>query len=86
MNLEKKNIERRKNAPLTNKEALLFFFLPTNFASFDNSKSTDFNESELKRFKTHGFYLKYKQARELQFYGRIFYVALSIIISYFILF
>ena len=82
MSLEKENIEKRKNAPLTNSEALSFFFIPIGFAKLNRWKNTDFNESEIERFKKFGFERKIKQASEMRIFGMIFYISIAIILAY----
>ncbi len=82
MNLEKENTEKRKNQPLSNLEALSFFLFPIGFAKLDKRKSSDFNESELERYKNYGFELKIKQASQMKKYGFIFYVSIGIILAY----
>ncbi|WP_282043082.1 hypothetical protein [Winogradskyella flava] len=82
MNLEQKNAEKRKNAPLSNSEALSFFFIPTGFAKINMWKNTDFNESEIERFKKFGFERKIKQASEIRIFGMIFYISVVIILVY----
>ncbi|MBD3892175.1 hypothetical protein [Olleya marilimosa] len=82
MSLEKENTEKRKNAPLTNTEALSFFFIPIGFAKLNRWKNTDFNESEIERFKKFGFERKIKQASEMRIFGMIFYISIAIILAY----
>jgi hypothetical protein len=82
MNLEKENTEKRKNAPLSNSEALSFFFIPIGFAKINRWKNTDFNESEIDRFKKFGFERKIKQASEMRIFGMIFYISIAIILAY----
>ena len=82
MNLEKENTEKRKNAPLSNSEALSFFFIPIGFAKINRWKNTDFNESEIDRFKKFGFERKIKQASEMKIFGTIFYISIAIILAY----
>ncbi|WP_400078284.1 hypothetical protein [Winogradskyella sp. R77965] len=82
MNLEQKNTEKRKNAPLSNSEALSFFFIPIGFAKINKWKNTDFNESEIERFKKFGFERKIKQASEMRILGMIFYISIAIILAY----
>jgi hypothetical protein len=77
---EQQNKENRKTIPLTNSEALTFFFFPIRFYGSSLFKAKDFNEHEFERLKTYGFDLKVKQANELTIYGRVFYIALIIII------
>ena len=84
MNLEQENIEKRKNAPLSNSEAASFFFIPFGFAKINKWKNTDFNESELERFKKFGFERKIKQASEMRRFGVIFYISIVIILTYFL--
>ena len=84
MTEEEKNIEKRKSIPLTTSESLIFFFIPFAFFSTRNKKNNDFNKSELDRFKEYGFNLKIKQAKELTFFGKLFYIAITIIIIYLI--
>jgi hypothetical protein len=81
---EEQNIKKRKSVPLTAIESLIFFFIPFSFFGSINKKNTDFNKSEIKRFKKHGYDLKVKQAKELSIYGKIFYFSLIIIIIYLI--
>ncbi|WP_296313247.1 hypothetical protein [Winogradskyella sp. UBA3174] len=82
MNQEQENAENRKNAPLSNAEATGFFFIPFGFAKIDRRKNTDFNESELERFKKFGFDRKIKQASEMRKFGIIFYMSIAIILAY----
>lgn len=82
MSLEKENIEKRKNASLSNSEALSFFFIPIGFAKLNRWKNTDFNESEIDRFKKFGFERKIKQATEMRIFGMIFYISIAIILAY----
>ncbi len=82
MNLEKENEEKRKNIPLTNSEALGFFFIPVGFDKWRSFQNTDFNESEMKRFRKFGFQRKIKQANEMRLFGTIFYISIIIIITY----
>lgn len=82
MNLEQKNAEKRKNEPLSNSEALGFFFIPIGFAKINRWKNTDFNESEIERFKKFGFKRKIKQASEMRIFGMIFYISIAIILAY----
>lgn len=79
---QEKNIESRKTIPLKASESLTFFFIPFSFFGLDKFRKNDFNESEMERFKKYGFDLKIKQANELTIYGRVFYIALTIIIIY----
>ena len=82
MNQEQENAENRKNAPLTYSEAAIFFFIPFGFAKIDCLKNTDYNESELERFKKFGFVRKIKQASEMRKLGIIFYISITIILAY----
>lgn len=82
MNQEQENTDNRKKAPLSNSEAASFFFIPFGFAKIDKSKNTDFNESELERFKKYGFERKVKQASEMRKFGIIFYISIAIILAY----
>ncbi len=82
MNIEQENAEKRKNAPLSNSEALSFFFIPIGFAKLNRWKNTDFNESEIERFKKFGFERKIKQASEMRIFGMIFYISIAIILAY----
>ena len=82
MSLEKENTEKRKNATLTNTEALSFFFILIGFAKLNRWKNTDFNESEIERFKKFGFERKIKQASEMRIFGMIFYISIAIILAY----
>ena len=82
MNQEEENDEKRKNAPLSNSEALSFFFIPIGFAKINRWKNTDFNESEIERFKKFGFERKIKQASEMRIFGMIFYISVAIILAY----
>ena len=84
MTQEQENNENRKKIPLTNSEVLTFFFIPFGFFGMNRFKNNDFNESELERFKHYGFDLKVRQANELTLFGRVFYIALIIIIIYLI--
>jgi len=80
--LEQKNAKKRKSQPLTNSEALSFFFIPIGFAKWRNWENTDFNASEMDRFRKFGFERKIKQAHEMRIYGAIFYISIAIIITY----
>ena len=82
MNQEQENAEKRKNAPLSNSEAFSFFFIPIGFAKINRWKNTDFNESEIERFKKFGFERKIKQASEMRIFGMIFYISVAIILAY----
>ena len=82
MNQVQENDEKRKNAPLSNSEALSFFFIPIGFAKINRWKNTDFNESEIERFKKFGFERKIKQASEMRIFGMIFYISIAIILAY----
>jgi len=82
MNLEQENSEKRKNARLSNSEALSFFFIPIGFAKINRWKNTDFNESEIERFKKFGFERKIKQASEMRIFVMIFYISVAIILAY----
>ncbi|NRB83584.1 MAG: hypothetical protein HRU49_07400 [Winogradskyella sp.] len=82
MSQEEVNKEKRKTIPLTTSESLTFFFLPFSFFGPRNKKHNDFNKSELDRFEEYGFYLKIKQAKELTLYGKLFYIAITVIIIY----
>lgn len=82
MQQEENNTQNRKKTPLTNSEALTFFFIPFAFFGLKKFKKNDFNQSEMDRFKQYGFDLKVKQANEMTLYGRLFYIALTIIIIY----
>lgn len=81
MSLEQKNTEKRKDAPLSNSEAAWFFFIPSGFAKWNRWHNSDHNESEMERFKKHGFDKKIKQANEMRIYGVLFYFALAIVIA-----
>ncbi|MFD1064393.1 hypothetical protein ACFQ1Q_14160 [Winogradskyella litorisediminis] len=83
-NQEQENAEKRKNIPLSNAEALSFFFIPIGFAKINRWKNTDFNESEIERFKKFGFERKIKQASEMRIFGMIFYISIAIILAYLI--
>ncbi|KAA5821203.1 hypothetical protein FPF71_16835 [Algibacter amylolyticus] len=84
MNLEEDNIEKRKHAPLSNSEAASFFFIPIGFAKISKWENTDFNVSEMARFKKFGFERKIKQASEMRLYGMIFYISITILLTYFL--
>lgn len=84
MSQEEVNKEKRKTISLTTAESLAFFFLPFSFFGPKSKKYNDFNKSELDRFEEHGFYLKIKQAKELTLFGKLFYIAITIIIIYLI--
>lgn len=83
---EEDNKEKRKTIPLTNSESLTFFFMPFGFFGINRFKNNDYNESELERFRKYGFDLKVKQAKELTICGRAFYIAITLIIIYFLKF
>lgn len=82
MNQKQENAENRKNASLTNSEAASFFFIPFGFAKIDRRKNTDYNKSELERFKKFGFERKIKQASEMRKFGIIFYISIATILAY----
>ncbi|TXE18405.1 hypothetical protein ES692_07090 [Psychroserpens burtonensis] len=84
MNQEQENGEKRKNVPLSNSEAASFFFIPIGFAKIDRWKNTDFNETEIERFKKFGFDRKIKQASEMRKFGMVFYISIAIILVYLI--
>ncbi len=74
---------KRQNDSLTYNEWLTFFLF-----SFFSSKKTlweneDFSESEIERFKKHGYQKKLKQAQQTKLFGLIFWV-LMIFLFYFI--
>ena len=81
-NKEQENAEKRKNASLSNSEALSFFFIPIGFAKINRWENTDFNQSEIERFKKFGFERKIKQASEMRIFGMIFYISVVIILAY----
>jgi hypothetical protein len=81
-NKEQENAEKRKNEPLSNSEALSFFFIPIGFAKINRWENTDFNQSEIERFKKFGFERKIKQASEMRIFGMIFYISIAIILAY----
>jgi hypothetical protein len=81
-NKEQENAEKRKNAPLSNSEALSFFFIPIGFAKINRWENADFNQSEIERFKKFGFERKIKQASEMRIFGMIFYISVAIILAY----
>ena len=82
MNLEQENAEKRKNEPLSSSEAASFFFIPIGFAKIQRWKNTDFNESEIERYKKFGFERKIKQASEMRKFGMLFYISIAIILAY----
>ena len=82
MNQEQENTKNRKNAALSNAEAAGFFFIPIGFAKINRWENTDFNESEMERFKKFGFDRKIKQASEMRIFGIIFYISSAIILAY----
>ncbi len=82
MNLEQENADKRKNASLTNSEAASFFFIPVGFGKINGHENTDFNKSEIERFKKFGFERKVKQAYEMRVCGMIFYVSIVILLAY----
>ncbi|MBL4642166.1 MAG: hypothetical protein JKY44_01105 [Flavobacteriaceae bacterium] len=82
MNQEQENTKNRKNAALSNAEAAGFFFIPIGFAKINRWENTDFNESEMERFKKFGFDRKIKQASEMRKLGMIFYISISIMLAY----
>lgn len=74
---------KRQSDSLTYDEWLTFFLF-----SFFSSKKTlweneDFSESEIERFKKHGYQKKLKQAQQTKLFGLIFW-ALMIFLFYFI--
>lgn len=81
---EGENSEKRKHQPLTNSEWLTFFFLPFRRNRFDPNSLETFNEIEEERFKKFGFDKKLKESVSARRSGMVFYLALFIIIFYFI--
>lgn len=91
MNLDQReqiNASERKKAPLTDSEALRFFFMPYNIFGGENpskiAEQTAFNKSDIERFRKHGFDTKLKQAKMLRIYGFIFYFGIGAIMGYLI--
>ena len=82
MNLEERNAEKRKNAPLTNSEAASFFFIPPIYGLAKSLYHPDFNDNEMERFRKFGFERKIKEAQKMRFLGLIFYISLIIILAY----
>lgn len=81
MDLEEENRENRRQADLTTKEWLDFFFFPSS-SIFGNKffPVDDIRDQEVERFRKFGFDKKQKQARQARTYGLIFYFLLLLII------
>ena len=82
MTKEEENKHNRKSMPLTNSESLTFFFFPFRFFGRSDTMNNDFAETEMERFNKFGFDLKSKQAKNLTFYGRLFYLGIIFFIFY----
>ncbi|WP_299228082.1 hypothetical protein [uncultured Psychroserpens sp.] len=81
MTEEDKNIEKRKRTPLTDKEFLTFFFFPIMDRSRTSIGNYQLNDEEDERFIKYGYNKKLEQAKVARAYGRIFYIAIIIIIA-----
>lgn len=73
--------ESRKETPLATEEWLTFFFLPF-FTPKPRGREDYFSESELERFKRHGFKKKYTQAQKTRIYGYAFWFTLIILLAF----
>lgn len=69
---------KRKTDTLTREEWFTFFFFPV-FTPKSNRQNDHFSESELNRFKTHGFEKKLKQADKVKSFGCIFWFLILLI-------
>ncbi|TCI84703.1 hypothetical protein [Tenacibaculum sp. M341] len=67
--------QKRKETPLTNEEWFSFFFLPF-FTPYHQWRDDHFTESEMERFKKHGFDKKLKQAEKAKILGIIFWLSI----------
>ncbi|SNR14155.1 hypothetical protein [Tenacibaculum jejuense] len=74
----KKNQKQRAETSLTNEEFLTFFILPFFIAK---NKNDQFSESEMDRFKKHGFNKKIKQATIAKTIGFIFWFFILVIVA-----
>ncbi|TBN03583.1 hypothetical protein EYD45_08680 [Hyunsoonleella flava] len=68
--------ELRKEMPLTAEEWLTFLFL-----SLSKGRDHHFSESEMERFKKHGFEKKFYQARKIKKYGYIFWFVMIMLLA-----
>jgi len=75
LNEEIKNIEKRKNAPLSTNEWMSFFFVPLNIST-RLLPSKDFNEYEEDRFTKFGFEKKLRQSFIARALGILFYITI----------
>jgi hypothetical protein len=67
-----KNLNDRKDKPLTDEEWFSFFFLP--FLTPNHYWRNDhFTDSEAERFEKYGFFKKAKQSEKVRVYGIIFW-------------
>nr|WP_298791817.1 hypothetical protein [uncultured Allomuricauda sp.] len=81
MDLEEENRKKRKQADLTTKEWLDFFFFPSSSIFGSNFFPTDdIQDQQVDRFRRFGFDKKQKQARQARTYGLIFYILLLLIL------
>lgn len=81
MSLEEENRKKRKQADLTTREWLDFFFFPST-SIFGNKlfPMRDFQDQEVERLQKFGFDKKEKQARQARTLGFIFYVLMLLIL------
>ena len=70
--------EKRKNESLTNNEWLTFLFLPF-LTPKPRWRDDHYSESEIERFKTHGFDKKLKQAEKVRSFGYAFWFLLTLV-------
>ncbi|MFD2825887.1 hypothetical protein ACFSYG_05345 [Leeuwenhoekiella polynyae] len=77
------NSENRKNKSLSFDEQFLFFVIPF-FTSRPRWRHDHFSESELERFREHGFDLKRKQAQMIRFFGVVFWILILMAVFYFL--
>ena len=82
MDLEEENRRKRAKATLSKMESLEFFILPFITPRARHKSLDDFSESQLDRFKKHGYDTKLKQANQLIIFGIIFWIGLAAIIGY----
>ncbi|CAM1344855.1 hypothetical protein [Tenacibaculum amylolyticum] len=73
--------KRRKEEPLTNEELLTFFILQF-FTPKSIWRNDHFSESEMDRFKKHGFNRKIKQAKTVRVLGIIFWFLVFFIVIF----
>ena len=85
MDLEEENRKKRKQADLTTKEWLDFFFFPS--TSIFGSKyfpTDDFQDQEVERLRRFGFDKKEKQARQARTLGLVFYILMLFVLIWLI--